>query len=266
MKTKITTLFLALTSVFVANKINAQTTAMDFTMVDCNASTTHTLYSDLNSGKAVIIEFFMTSCGSCITAGQKLESMKSNLLAQFPGKIKSYAFGYNNSYSCTTVKNWVINNSFTSIPSDSGAAQVAYYGGMGMPTIVILGGSNHSVLGSPYVGFTTNDTTTMAADIRALLNTTTAIKENQSVVSDIIIFPNPASTEFKISLTLNENSHVIFDVLDITGRVVINAVNEKAQSGIYTKSINTTNLAVGNYIVRINVNGVISQQKLNIVR
>lgn len=265
MKTKIITIALALTSLFTSQVTKAQTTAMDFTIMDCNGGGPHNLYSDLNSGKAVIIEFFMTSCGSCITAGQKLEAMKSTLLAQYPGKIKSYAFGYNNSYSCTTVKNWVNNNGFTSIPSDSGAAQVAYYGGMGMPTIVILGGANHAVLGSPYIGFTTSDTTTMANDIRTLLNSV-GVKENNKIISDLNIYPNPANTEFKVSTTISASTHLVIDVVDITGRVVLKALDETVEAGSFNKTINTSDLAVGNYVVRINANGSITQQKLSIVR
>lgn len=265
MKTKIITLTLALTSLFTSQITKAQTTAMDFTIVDCNGGGPHNLYSDLDAGNAVIIEFFMNSCGSCITAGQKLEAMKANLLSQYPGKIKSYAFGYTNSYSCTTVKNWVNNNGFTSIPSDSGAAQVAYYGGMGMPTIVILGGANHAVLGSPYIGFTTSDTTTMANDIRALFNSV-GVKENDQIISDLNVYPNPANTEFKVSTTISVATHLVIDVLDITGRVVLKAVDEHIEAGSYTKTVNTSDLTVGNYVIRINANGSLSHQKLSIVR
>lgn len=266
MKTKIITLTLALVSLFSAQFAKAQTTAMDFTMVDCNGGGPHNLFSDLNSGKAVIIEFFMTSCSSCVTAGQKLESMKTNLLAQYPGKIKSYAFGFNNTYSCATVNNWVNTNGFTSIPSDSGATQVAYYGGMGMPTIVILGGTNHAVLGSPYVGFTTSDTTTMAGDIRNYLNSAVGINEKNNVVSNLNVYPNPASTEFKISTSISKTTHLIIDVLDITGRVVLKAFDENVEVGDFYKTVNTSDLALGNYIVRVNAGGSISQQKLTIVR
>ena len=47
MKTKIITLVLSLTLMLSTKISNAQMTALDFTMVDCNASATHNLYSDL---------------------------------------------------------------------------------------------------------------------------------------------------------------------------------------------------------------------------
>lgn len=265
MKTTITTLVLTVSLMFSVLISKAQMTAMDFTMVDCNASATHNLYSDLNSGKVVIIEFFMTSCSSCIIAGQTLESMKTKLLAQYPGKIKAYAFGFNNTYSCTTVNNWLTTNSITSVPSDSGATQVAYYGGMGMPTIVIAAGTNHKLLGSPYIGFTNSDTTGMATNIRNFLNGPTGINEFNSNISELNIFPNPTSNEVKITFNLSEASNTIIEIMDVTGRVVKTFLNEKMSTGNFTKTFNVSNLNNGNYFITINTNGFISRKKISII-
>lgn len=267
MKTKIITLTMALITLCTVQNSKAQMAAMNFNIMDCNNTGPHNLFNDLNSGQVVIVEYFMTSCGSCVVAGQKLESMKSNLLAQYPGKIKSYAFGFNNSYSCNTVNNWVTTNGFTSVPSDSGAAQVAYYGGMGMPTIIIAAGAGHTLLGSPYVGFTTSDTTQMAANIRNFLNSqATGVTENIGMISELNVFPNPATSEIKMQFNLNENSNIVIDVLDITGRLVMNFLTEKTQAGTIIKTFNTAALAQGNYIVRIKTNDSVVNHKLSIVR
>ena len=259
------TLILVLISLFKTQISNAQMTAMDFTMVDCNASATHNLYSDLNLGKVVIIEFFMTSCSSCIVAGQTLENMKTNLLSQYPGKIKAYAFGFNNTYSCTTVNNWVTTNSITSVPSDSGATQVAYYGGMGMPTIVIAAGTNHKLLGSPYIGFNISDTTGMASNIRNFLNGPVGINELNANISELNIFPNPTSNEIKITFNLTEASNTVIEIMDVTGRIVKTLLNEKMSSGNFTKTFNVSNLDNGNYFMNLNTNGFISRKKISII-
>ena len=267
MKSTLITLALAASTLFTTQKAHAQITAMDFTMVDCSTTpATHNLFSDLNSGKVVIIEFFMTSCTSCITAGSKLESMKTKLLMQYPGKVKPYAFGFNNTYSCATVNNWVTSNGFSSIPSDSGATQVAYYGGMGMPTIVIIGGTNHKLLGSPYIGFTTSDTTMMATDIRNFFATATGINELKTNLSELNIYPNPAANEVKISFNLMENANTVIEIMDVTGRIVKTLLNEKMSIGSSTKTFNVSGLDNGNYIVRINTDGHMTQQKLSIIR
>lgn len=266
MKTKFVTLTAALLSLFISGTSSAQTTAMDFNRKDCNGIT-HSLFGDLNSGKAVIIEYFMTSCAPCPAAGQVLEAMKANLLTQYPGKIKSYSIAFNNTYSCSTVLNWVNTYSFTSVPMDSGATQVAYYGGMGMPTIVILGGgTSHSVLGSPYIGFVNSDTTTMANDIRNSLNTLAGIKENQSSISGVKLFPNPTQSEVKVEFVLKAGGNLKIDVIDITGKVVNNLSNEKVPAGNYSKLFNVQAIPEGNYIIKIATDDVIINQKLTIVK
>ena len=103
-------LLLVLFTIVTTNLSFSQTTALDFTVMACDNSGPHHLFSDLNAGKVVIIEYFMTNCSPCISAGQTLESMKSDLLSQYPGKIKSYAFGFSDTYSCSTILNWCSTN------------------------------------------------------------------------------------------------------------------------------------------------------------
>ncbi len=267
MKTQLKTV-LAAGFIFIASNFSfAQTTAMDFNTDDCNGTNQH-LFTELDAGNAVIIEFFMNSCSSCITAGGKLETMKAALLAQYPGKIKAYTFGYVNSYSCTLIKNWVTTNGFTSTPMDSGAMQVAYYGGFGMPTIVILGGgTNHSVLGNPYIGFTTSDTTTMANDIRNFLNTTVGVNSNQNVSSDIKLFPNPSSEFLDLSLNVAKTSSVSISITDLTGRKLENVSNnENLGVGLLTKKINTSHLVQGSYLMVITLNDKTEIKKFSIIK
>lgn len=262
---KKTITLLTILMLVISGTTKSQTTAMNYNFIDC-AGNSQSIFADLDAGKAVIIEFFMTSCSPCITAGQKLESMKADLMAEYPGMIKAYAFGYNNTYSCTTINNWVTNNSFTSIPSDSGAAQVAYYGGMGMPTIVILGGgTSHSVLGSPYQGFVTSDTITMANDIRNFLNST-GIKENPEVMNSLSLFPNPATFETNLTFNLSRSASVEINIVDITGRIVAKVMNGNVASGSFTKTINTSSLSEGIYYISVKTDGVVTQKTLNIIR
>ena len=241
----------------------AQTTAMNYNFIDC-AGNPQSIFADLDAGKALIIEYFMTSCSPCITAGATLEAMKADLMAEFPGMIKGYAFGFSDTYNCTTVNNWVTTNGITSIPADSGALQVAYYGGMGMPTIVILGGgTSHTVLGAPYLSYTTSDTATMATDIRNFLNGT-GIKEN-NLISNINLYPNPSNEQVRLTFELKEISTVKIELFDISGRLVSTIAEKKNQVGEIVETINTNLFSEGSYLIQINANGNISKQKLNII-
>lgn len=260
---KIYSLILGLALTFSSVSSKAQTAAMGYDFIDCNGNP-QSIFADLDAGKALIIEYFMTSCSPCISAGATLEAMKADLMAEFPGMIKAYAFGYSDTYTCPTINSWVTTNGITSIPADSGALQVAYYGGMGMPTIVILGGgTSHTVLGAPYLAYTTSDTAIMATDIRNFLNGT-GIKEN-NLISKINLFPNPSNEQVKLTFELKEISNVKIELFDISGRLVSTISEKKNQVGEITETINTNLFSEGSYLVKINANGNISQQKLNIV-
>ncbi len=262
MKTKIFTLTLAFICMFNLYTINAQTTAMDFNRADCNGNMQH-LFADLDAGNAVVLEFFMRNCASCVNAGNDIMEMEMSILNEFPGKLKAYSIGYTNSYSKTQVLDWVNTNGFThTVPMDSGATQVAYYGGFGMPTIVILGGSDHKILGSTYVGFSTSDTTQMGIDIRTFLNTATSIKSSISNLNSLSIFPNPAANNFNISFELKENANVKIDLYDLSGKLISNLTSEEMNIGNINKSFSTSSLQSGYYIVSLNVNGAISKQSL----
>ncbi len=239
---------------------------MDFNRMDCNGNMQH-LFADLDAGNAVILEFFMQSCQPCITAGNKLEAMKSALLAEFPGKIKSYATGFTNAYSCASNLNWVTSNGFTSIPMDSGSTQVAYYGGFGMPTIVILGGgTNHSILGSPYIGFTTSDTTQMAADIRGFLNTATGITNGFELASGMSVYPNPANGLVNFRYSGTKAGTLSVEVMDLTGRTVLQVMNEVIASGEFVKSFSTADIASGSYIIKASLNGAVSSHRFTVTQ
>lgn len=266
MRNRISTLVLGLCFGMLSISGIAQTTAMDFNRMDCNGNMQH-LFADLDAGNAVILEFFMQSCTPCINAGNKLEAMKADLLAQFPGKIKGYSIGFTNSYTCASNLAWVNNNGFSTVAMDSGATQVAYYGGMGMPTIVILGGgTNHSVLGSPYVGFTTSDTTQMAADIRGFLNTATGITNSTKFENGITVYPNPSNGLVNFSYDVTEAGNLTVEVIDLTGHKVIQWMNEVVPMGKVVKTFSTADIAAGSYVIKAIVNGTQSSHRFTVVQ
>ncbi len=127
--------YLMIALMFASVISKAQTTAMDFTKVDCEGRSHH-LFSELDSGQVVIMEFVMT-CNSCIAAGHAIEAMVMDLQAEFPGRVKWYQIAYTNSYTCATMTGFKNTNGFNSAIFDQGAALVAYYGGFGMPTVAV---------------------------------------------------------------------------------------------------------------------------------
>ena len=167
MKKIFSILFLSTTLIF--SKSFAQTTAMQLTGPDCNGNN-HDLFADLDAGKAVILHFFMANCGSCPPPAKNIQAMANNILANHPSKITAYAMPFTNATTCAYTSNWCSSNGLSLyMPYDSGATQVAHYGGFGMPTVVLLGGAgSHRVMFST-LSFSTSDTTTMRDSILRLI-------------------------------------------------------------------------------------------------
>lgn len=255
-------LLLSIALMFVITISKAQT-AMQFSGMDCNNNPVD-LFADLDAGKAVILHFYMPSCGSCPPPAQKIQTMANKINAMHPGMVKGYAFPFQNSTSCTYSSSWVSSNGLSTLyaPMDSGATQVAYYGGFGMPTVVLLGGTDHRVMFSTQ-SFSTSDTTIMRDSILNLLNVSTGIEGLTNSVSSFSIFPNPANDNVSVNLDLKETSNLLIDVTDITGKQVA-IISEEKQNGIVVKQINTSVLPNGSYFVRVQVNGKTTTQKLTI--
>lgn len=252
-------IYLIIALFYIVSIAKAQTTAMNFNKADCNGNI-HNLFADLDAGNAVVLFYYMASCGSCPPPAQKIQAMANNIMKTYPGKVKAYAFPYTNTTTCSYTKSWVApTNMSLYTPMDSGEAQVAYYGGFGMPTVVLVGGTNHKVLFST-LSFSTSDTIIMRDKIIALF-TGTGINAVQNTDPSFSVFPNPSIGCTSVSITIPEPANCNISIIDLTGKQVAVIMNEK-QSGIVTKQFSTIGLPNGIYFVRLQVNDVASFQKI----
>lgn len=240
----------------------SQTTAMDFSGQDCNGNNVN-LFADLDAGKAVMLIFYMPNCGSCPPVASKMQTMANNINASNPGLVKAYSFPYQNSTTCTYSSNWVVNNNLPLFaPMDSGAVQVAYYGGFGMPTVVLLGGDNHDVLFVTQ-DFNTSDTTTMR-DL--ILNTFTAGVAEQTTLQNVSAYPNPASGIVTVNFEALQGAEINMQITDLSGKAVMTFEKEKLNKGLIEKQIDISSLPVGSYILSLEMNGTLVTEKINVVR
>lgn len=252
-------LLLALMTVTISK---AQTTAMQFTGADCNGNAVD-LFADLDAGKCVILFYYMPNCNSCPPPAQQIQAMANNITMNHPGMVKGYAFPFQNSTTCAYSSTWVSSNGLSGLfsPMDKGATQVAYYGGFGMPTVVLVGGKDHKILFST-LSFSPSDTTFMRDKILETINAT-EVNELPTSVSSFRIFPTPASDNVSIRLDLKESNNVLIDITDLTGKQVAVILNGK-QTGTVTEQFSTSMLSNGNYLVRLQVNNQTSLQKLTV--
>jgi hypothetical protein len=68
-------------------------------------------------------------------------------------------------------------------------------------------------------------------------------------------YPNPTSNKTTIKYSLENTSNVVFELLDLTGKVVISSVEGNKTLGTHTIDLNTNRLESGVYFYSIIVNG-----------
>lgn len=230
--------------------VSAQSTAMDFEGVDCNGNYVH-LFSDLEAGKAVVLFYYMPNCGSCPPPAQAIQQMAQNINATHPDLVKGYAYPFQNSTTCSYSASWVLNNNLEFYaPMDSGATQVAYYGGFGMPTVVLLGGDNHDVLWVTQ-DFNNADTTTM----RNLVLSTFTASAAENKLPEITVYPNPSADVLHIGFEHTGNQTVSVRISDLSGKTVIDSGQLTSAPGWNTHEIDVTVLRNGNYLLHMSSDG-----------
>ncbi|MDZ4751451.1 MAG: T9SS type A sorting domain-containing protein [Flavobacteriales bacterium] len=246
-----------------AATIQAQEVAMDFTQDDCNGNP-HNLFEYLDDNNVVIIEFFMTNCNPCINAGNQLKPHVEELQIAFPGKVEWFHFGFTDSYSCATVSDWVTSNNFPSIPFNNGADMVAYYGGFGMPTIVVVGGPNHDVL-FLQVGYSTGDDDEIHDIINGFFGVNGVAAQTANPVSMNAFF-NASTETINLELSHSSADDITIEVFSLTGQNVLAAQQLKVNAADQSVQLGVAEITSGIYILKAMVNGKSITQSININR
>ena len=205
MKTIYAVLLISLISLSFSSTSFAQ--AMDFQANDCNGNPQH-LFADLDAGQAVVLFYYMPSCGTCPPPAQKIQAMADKINQNCPGMVKGYAYSYQNSTTCAYTAGWVTSNNLPLYaPMDgNGAEQVAYYGGFGMPTVVLVGGTNHAILWSTQ-NFVTADTATMR-DLILTMNCVAGINDVTIIQNSLDVYPNPSNDVLTLNFSNKNTSDI----------------------------------------------------------
>ena len=101
--------------------------------------------------------------------------------------------------------------------------------------------------------FALNDGTT------GCFSTATSVEEN-SVVVNTSVYPNPANVTTTFEYTLKEKTNFTLRIVDVTGKVIENIYKGNQAAGIYRETVDVSNYAAGVYFVQVN-NGVTSFSK-----
>ncbi|MCK6695645.1 MAG: T9SS type A sorting domain-containing protein [Thermoanaerobaculia bacterium] len=197
----------------------AQTTAANFIKTDC-AGIHHNLFSELDSGYVVLLDFVMFDCSPCVTATNGLKTIHAQFEASHPGKVRFYSMGFLNYMSCPQMNNWKTEFGYTHTMFSGESSQVEYYGGMGMPTIVVLGGLSAHKVYYNHQGYSTAENTPIIHAINLAISESTTTGANQGLDNDRFqVFPNPFDDALTIILGQVQATHVILS--DGSGREIL---------------------------------------------
>jgi type IX secretion system substrate protein len=81
-------------------------------------------------------------------------------------------------------------------------------------------------------------------------------------INNVVISPNPSLNTFEINYDLNEKGSVKIELLDLDGRIVKHLFEGNNASGTNSKQFNIENISAGMYIIILQVNESVFQQKM----
>lgn len=236
MKSLISSIALMLTVVI----SNAQTTATDFTATDCKGNS-HTLFTELNSGKTIVLIWVMP-CPSCTNGAGTCNTWVQNFATSHPGKVLYYLVDDLGDDNCAGLKNWVTNagldtNKMTIFQNAGNVIKESDYGGNGMPHVVVLSGADHKV-------YYNQKNSAAGTGLENALNEATSVNNTNKEVK-FSVAPNPVSGNLAISYSKAIQQ---ITVLSLSGQVV------KAldfQKGKLNPVVDMSGIAGGTYMVKI---------------
>lgn len=166
-------------------------TAFDWSKKDCKTGQDFNLHNKLDSGLVIVQEYVMMDCQPCITAAKGLKFLTDPYKDSHPNRVISYQTAFDDNITCEQMNEWASIQGFhTTVLFTKGADEVSFYGGSGMPTIVILGGGNSHKIYYNKAGYAPSDNSAIqqAIDL-ALSQSPTGIEDSEK--RRITIYPNP---------------------------------------------------------------------------
>ena len=79
-------------------------------------------------------------------------------------------------------------------------------------------------------------------------------------------YPNPFNPETKINYSLPVSNFVTLKIFDMSGKEIMQLVNEKQDAGYYTVRFNAAGLASGTYFYKLNADGFSEVKKMMVIK
>jgi len=255
--------------------------ATDFTTDDCNG-VTHNLFDSLDAGNVIVISWVMP-CGPCATYSLPAYSAVQSFATTHPGRVHFYmADDYANT-TCSSLISWgnsnnMPNSTFFSSPD----VNMNGYGVSGMPKVVVLGRSQHTIF---YNQNNTNPTFSgvqnaidsalltnyvptwdclngscidsgngngiYADSLTCVANCITNDITNFTHNDILLVFPNPTNDFLNISYKVIPDEDINFEIINILGETVFTFNQSSQNIGQYNNTFDISGLTKGTYFLKL---------------
>ena len=267
-------LLLVFTAMAVSGILFAQTTTCpNLTMTNTNGQS-RDLYTELASGKAIVLDLFFTTCGWCQAYAPKIDQA---YVAHGSGTGSSDFWGIDVGIGGNPESNASINTYKTTYGVTNqcfgGTASQAAFGKLanafapgqtnfGMPLYAVICPNKKGFWKVNYPPTATGfDTYFSQCGVLGVNN----IVRDESQARFVSIYPNPANNESKIDFFISERGKVQIAIFNLLGEQVDVIANETFDMGTHTLDFSAVALTSGNYLIKmITENGIADVTKLTI--
>ncbi|NRA13559.1 MAG: redoxin domain-containing protein [Crocinitomicaceae bacterium] len=275
MKRKLLSLAVILTATF---GLKAQVTTYpvggavdDFTITDVHG-VSHTLSDYTNAGKWVVLDFFYVGCSSCQvtvpTFSEFHEKYGCNegdvvCISIDDGDDDAAVLDFESTYSEST--------GFNPAPAVSGtqgggnAINMAF-GIIAYPTYCVVGPDMTLKIDDIYPIYNLASFETALSGVGftpTVMSCAVGVDEQNALLNDIAVFPNPAAASATVSVSLDVPSDVTVEVFNLVGALVSTEVYNGV-SGENNFTINTSALENGQYILNVSLGDNVARTQVNL--
>ena len=237
-------------------------TAADFTLSDCDGAEHH-LFGQLDSNHVVIMEFVM-GCLPCVQGRSALSMIEKSYSTSHPGQLKTYTFGFSGGVDCSSIQSWMTDNNFAGTTFAGNDDINANYGAAGgMPTIVIVGGTDHKVLYWKQ-GFSKKDTAAIKTAISQVLTPQASVASSNSNES-LSVYPNPVASTATLQINCLTTDSREIALYNANGSKVLSIYNGNLSEGKHSLDIAPKTLSDGTYYIRVTTAGKTTVLPLTVV-
>ncbi|MDX2359640.1 MAG: T9SS type A sorting domain-containing protein [Crocinitomicaceae bacterium] len=231
---------------------NSQSYATAAAPVDCDGIT-HDLFAELDAGKVIVIGWTMP-CATCAGPLLQVHNSVLNFAVTNPGEVEYWMTDDFANTSCATIEAWSNSNGISNAFFFSSSELSMYdYGSAGMPKVVVVGCTDHRVY------YNVNDSPTGIGARNAIDNALTDIAAGcltsvdnlESAFTEMKCFPNPASTEVKLSFTAEPNQQLKVEVINLAGAILYDAMISNLNESNVEINIDVQSFNDGMYFLKI---------------